>query len=139
VLALAAQQRFESTKIQVVGITTVCGTYGAENATQNITRLLKTMKNDKVRDSFVSFYFGFLLSVIYISWLSQIPVYTGMDSFMVGKPPVKKDPSESSFEIVGDSDIEKEHAVNAIIRLAEVHKGSLSPSLPLLTLLQQNQ
>jgi hypothetical protein len=64
VLALAAQQRFESTKIQVVGITTVCGTYGAENATQNITRLLKTMKNDKVRDSFVSFYFGFLLSVV---------------------------------------------------------------------------
>jgi hypothetical protein len=70
VLALAAQQRFESTKIQVVGITTVCGTYGAENATQNITRLLKTMKNDKVRDSFVSFYFGFLLSISNIYFLA---------------------------------------------------------------------
>jgi len=108
-MGLSAHQH--SRRVKIVGITCVYGTTTVENACVNVSRILNTV-NEK-----------------------NVPVFKGMGTSMVSKFEHSDSARFNGIDGFGDSKlprlnynsvVEDEHAVNAIIKLAEMYKGKLS-------------
>lgn len=99
---------------QIVGITTVNGGTTTGNAVANVSRIMQETGTVPI----------------------PYPLFKGMESSIVGKPGSTPKPSFFGSDGFGDPKnlpsllvppiIEKEHGVNAIIKLAERYKGRLT-------------
>ncbi|ODM89447.1 hypothetical protein Ocin01_17233 [Orchesella cincta] len=108
-IAVAAHRASSSTGINIVGLTTTCGNASVENVSENVTRTLLTVDEN------------------------TLPIYKGMSEYMMIPFKHLEEPPYNGDDGFGDASLpdipprlEAEHAVAAIIRLAEEYKGKLT-------------
>jgi inosine-uridine nucleoside N-ribohydrolase len=108
-LSLYAQRNSSGPAINILGITTVCGNSTVDYIANNVTRTL-----DTVQDRTTPIYLGMANPMISPFKHLQEPPFFGVDGFGdADLPPIT-------------TRVESEHAVDAIIRLAEAYRGQLS-------------
>lgn len=102
----------DTIKFSIVGITTVHGATTVDHAVNNVSRILQTGET-----------------------LPHVPIFKGMDSTLLDSNKNTPRPAFFGSDGFGDAknlppvhhqQVDQEHAVNAMIRLAETYKGRLT-------------